>query len=70
MDLIPYQAASNLWISSLTFSLYHFTLSEWKKKKEEKEKKFKAAIFIAGRDMDHKFLSSTAVGFVEENLAS
>lgn len=41
-----------------------------KKKEEEKEEKFKAVIFIAGRDMDHKVLSSTAIGFVEENLAS
>ena len=34
------------------------------------KKKIKAVIFIAGRDMDNKSLSSTAVGFMEENLAS
>lgn len=39
-------------------------------KTKKKKKKIKAVIFIAGRDMDNKFLSSTAVGFMEENLAS
>lgn len=31
-----------------------------------KKKKIKAVIFIAGRDMYNKFLSSTAIGFMEE----
>ena len=69
MDLIPYQPVSNLWISSLKFPLYHFTLTGQDENKKKK-KKIKAVIFIAGRDMDNKSLSSTAVGFMEENLAS
>lgn len=36
----------------------------------EKEREFKAMIFITVRDMDNKFLSSTADILVEENLAS
>ena len=37
---------------------------------KKKKEKIKAVIFIAGRDMDNKFLSSTAICFMEENLAS